>query len=380
MSRSTIVTRGLTLFCALCALGASQTWGSGVRLASLGGETRLLLDTTNLFTYPALAIEFPHVAVELFDDWAGVAYPLSPGHTVGVFFNRPTERLDRLSDYLSQTGSAQFRQLEPRPWIDLVYARSLTDGLIFGFGGRFDYDVADTDREASSSTASLRFGVRLGEGLAEGTGRGLDAAVGVHVQRLEDTSAASLTTRETDGEGFDLELRGRVPLGGSILLPFVSYEKSSFALAPVRRDFQSVLAGLGANIEPAPGVLAVAGGFASYARLEEESAGLPGSEETALSAPVVVVASETQVGAMLFRLGMRHESTLIKRQLAGTTTARKFDSSLQIELGLGLEFGPVLLDGLLEKDFLRDGPHVIGGSRHGGGIFSRISLVYRFPS
>ena len=83
---------------------------------------------------------------------------------------------------------------------------------------------------------------------------------------------------------------------------------------------------------------------------------------------------------MLFRLGMRHESTLTKRQLAGTTPVRKFDSSLQIELGLGLEFGPVLLDGLLEKDFLRDGPHVIGGSRHGGGIFSRISLVYRFPS
>jgi hypothetical protein len=37
-----------------------------------------------------------------------------------------------------------------------------------------------------------------------------------------------------------------------------------------------------------------------------------------------------------------------------------------------------LLDGLLERDFLRDGPHFIGGSRHGGGILSHLSLTYRF--
>lgn len=370
LSRSHIVAWGLAL------LWASPSWGSGVRLASLGGETRLLLDTTNLFTYPALAREFPHVAVELFDDWAGVVYPLSPAHTVGVFFNRPTEQLDRLTDYVSQTGSARFRQLQPRPWVDLVYAVGLSDGLTLGVGGRFDYDVADTDSESSSSTTSLRFGVRLGETAA----KGLDVAVGFHFQRLKDTSAAGRTAEETDGEGFDLDVRGRVPLGGgSMLLPFARYESSSFALAPARRDFQSVLVGLGVDVEPAPGVLAIAGIFASYDRLEEvESAGLARSEETEISAPVVVVASETQVGSMFFRLGMRHESTLTKRQLGGTTTAREFDSSLQIDLGVGLEFGPVLLDGHLEKDFLRDGPHLIGGSRHGGGIFSRISLLYRF--
>jgi hypothetical protein len=378
LSRRALGACGLVL---LGALSVSPSWGSGVRLASLGGETRLLLDTTNLFTYPSLASRFPHVAVELFDDWAGVAYPLSPGHTVGVFFNRPTEPLDRLSDYLRQTGSAQFRRLEPRPWVDVVYAVDLSPGLTLGVGGRLDYDVADTDSEASSSAATLRFGVSLGEVLGEGDGKGVDATIGLRRERLKDTSAAGATIRETDGNGFDFELRGRVPLGdGTTLLPFVSYSSSAVALAPARRDLQSVMVGLGANIEPAPGALAVAGIFASYTSLEEESVGVPRSEETALRAPVVVVASETQVGAMLFRLGIRHESTLTKRELADNMTAREFDSSLRVDLGLGLEFGPVLLDGLLEKDFLRDGPHVIGGSRHGGGIFSRVSLVYRFTN
>ena len=55
-----------------------------------------------------------------------------------------------------------------------------------------------------------------------------------------------------------------------------------------------------------------------------------------------------------------------------------FTTNFSTHLGLGLEFGNLLLDGLLERDFLRDGPHILGGSRHGGGILSHLSLTYRF--
>ena len=55
-----------------------------------------------------------------------------------------------------------------------------------------------------------------------------------------------------------------------------------------------------------------------------------------------------------------------------------FHTAFKIDLGLGREFGFLLSDGLLERDFLRDGPHIIGGSRHGGGLFSAMSLTYRF--
>ena len=379
MSRALLRTWGAagTLSAVLFLFVASQSAASGVRLATLGGETRLLDDTSNLFVFPALAVEFPHVAIELFDDWAAIVYPLSERHSIGVSFNRPTGHVDRLTSYISRSGSDRFKRLDPRPWVDAVYALRLGDGLSFGVAGRFDYDVIERGGESSASTSALRLGTRLG---TEG-GHLLDAAVGIRRLSLEDTTPSGLKVEETDGTGFDVELRARVAVAdGVTLLPFFSYESASFALAPDSRDVRAIRLGVGANVVPAAGVLAVAGIFADYNVEETAAPGQAIVEESQLSAPVVVIASEAQVGSMLFRLGLRHESALQRFESAGETTFRQFDSTLEVNLGLGLEFGPVLVDGHLERDFLRDGPHFIGGSRHGGGIFSRISILYRFPS
>ena len=85
-----------------------------------------------------------------------------------------------------------------------------------------------------------------------------------------------------------------------------------------------------------------------------------------------------QQGSMIFRLGMRHSTQLVDREQAiAGTPSRQLDSHFDIQLGLGLEFGAVLLDGHLERDFLRDGPDFVGGSRHGGGILSRVTVTHR---
>ena len=57
---------------------------------------------------------------------------------------------------------------------------------------------------------------------------------------------------------------------------------------------------------------------------------------------------------------------------------QSFDAGLVTDLGLGFEFGDLAVDGMLEKDFLRDGPHFIGGSSRGGGLLTTLSLLYRF--
>ena len=56
---------------------------------------------------------------------------------------------------------------------------------------------------------------------------------------------------------------------------------------------------------------------------------------------------------------------------------QSFDAGLVTDLGLGFEFGDLAVDGLLEKNFLRDGPHFIGGSSRGGGLLTTLSLLYR---
>ena len=84
---------------------------------------------------------------------------------------------------------------------------------------------------------------------------------------------------------------------------------------------------------------------------------------------------------MLFRAGVHHVNTSTRDELkTGHTTSRdkSFKGSFRADFGLGLKFGPLLLDGLIERNFLRDGPHIIGGSRHGGGVFSEFSLTYHF--
>ena len=102
-----------TAFCSLVlALIITSAQASTYRTAALGGESRLFTDETNIYLYPAASAEFSHVGVDLFGDWGGGVYPLSQNQFVGLFLNRPAAQLDRLNSYLSQNGSAAFRQLD----------------------------------------------------------------------------------------------------------------------------------------------------------------------------------------------------------------------------------------------------------------------------
>ena len=94
--------RRLVLCLSIFAYSISPVAASTNRLAALGGETRLLLDTSNIFLYPASATEIPHLGVDLFDDWGGVVYALGSRRALGLFLNRSTPQLERFNAYLSQ--------------------------------------------------------------------------------------------------------------------------------------------------------------------------------------------------------------------------------------------------------------------------------------
>ena len=363
------------------ALSLSPALASSNRLAALGGEARFLLDTSNLSIYPATALEFPHLGIELFDDWGGIAYPLTAGQTLGIFFNRPTAQLTRLNAYVRQTESPLFKDLEPQPWIDLLYGCKLRPTTRIGISGRIAYDtLTRIDDRASAFSADLRLGLRLGSA----SGSLLDATIGLTHQRFEEASSsiAPPIRHQTDGNGYLLALRGRLPLSPTLtLLSSIDLEQESFALSPAHRDFHAAHLTLGVNAAPTRNLLLIAGLVVDGQQTEIRNPDERAQEETVFVLPGTVVAGEVQVGSMLFRLGMRHENRLAsqKRLRAGQyVKTRISDSSLQTELGIGLEFGPLHLDGLLEKNFLRDGPQFLGGSPHGGGIFTRLSLIYHF--
>ena len=354
----------------LAVLAAAVGAGASTeRLSALGGESRFLVDTDNVFIYPAAAHELAHFRVELFDNWGGAVYRQG-NHAVGLFLNRPTRHLDRLDGYIAFNGSRNFRRLEPQPLADLIYAYRLSDQLSIGLLGHFSHDQsAVTDARASASSADIRVGLSY---------RRLEAAVGVIRRSLEDNAA-----EETDGDGLLLDLRLRWPIAGGVeLLPHLTWESDSFALAPATRERIRANVGIAANARPADGVLVIAGLMAATQTNRDQAPGIPETEDTTLLLPATVLAGEVQVGSMLFRLGIRHENTWTEREEindgATVATEKQFHTNFRTDLGLGLQFGMLTMDGLLERDFLRDGPHIIGGSRHGGGIFSRVSLTYHF--
>ncbi len=377
--RTIIALIGLSAI-ALQSILPTLAHASSERLRALGGSSEMILDNSNAFIYPASAIEWPHFSVSLFDNWGGALYPLGDKQIIGLFFNRPTSQLETLNKYIQSTGSDVFRQLEVKPLLDLAFARSLRPSLALGASVAMAYDRIDLAPVATSARAlDLRLGLRIGTP-AKGV---LDLSLGLLARRLQDDTTTALN-QQTAGDGLQVAARYRWPLQpGLTLLPFASYERDALALAPQTRSKDTIQLGVGIQLHPALNVLVATGVEARIVRSEVITPNQLSLEDQYVLAPAWVAAGQAQVGSLLFRLALRQENWFSRTQQLNAgqiNEQRHFNSTLQTQVGLGMEFGPVLLDGLLERDFLRDGPHFIGGSRHGGGIFSQLSITYRFAS
>ncbi len=199
---------------------------SQIRVATLGGDSRLLSDNTDIFAFPARAVDFPHASFEIFDEWAGLVLPVRKAHFGGLFFNRPTRQVTALNNYVHDNGTPVFGQLDVSPWVDMLYARNLSERLNIGLAGRLSYDVLEIDgRKASAKQSDLRVGLRLGTN----EGAQLDVAVGTQRHDLRDTINPVTTVRETDGTGITGGIRLSVPLGEQFqMIHFIGIESGSY--------------------------------------------------------------------------------------------------------------------------------------------------------
>ena len=367
----------IRLFLLVTALATATAQASVYRLTALGNLNQALLDDSNSSIYPASLSEWPRFAVELTDDWAGVAYPLSGRHTLGLFFNRPTAEVADLKAYILDSGSELLRALNPSPWFDLAYNHSPRDDTVLGLSTALAYDRNTVEsRLASIALVDIRLGARLG------IRRIVDIGLGVRNYRLRDQSLAGVEYVQTDGMGISLDFRYRWPLSDRLLLlPYLSLSRDAYSLPSKERTQTHIHLGAGLQLTPARGLLVVAALASGFERSKTTQSDAPLVDDHLFHVPIWILGGEAQVGSMILRLGMRHQSQWNDREHMHTgqwIETSVFATSLTTHIGLGIEFSALQLDGLLERNFLRDGPHFLGGSRHGGGFLSHLSLTYRF--
>lgn len=349
-------------------------WASPTRVGILGGESSLLFDTTNLLKYPSLARTVAHADVELFNDWAGAVVPVGQSSAIGLFLNRPTTQLRSLNSYIASTGGRLFRSLTPTPLMDAVVSTRLRPGIQVGATLRLAHDRRR--RGAAEAAAGLRQAL-IGISIAPGKPRGLDGTLRIDDITFTDRDAGS-SAAQTDGRGFGFEARGRWRLGSELMaLPWISWERTDAGLSPQTRRLTFTRAGLGINTRPRPGILIVAGLMTSLheERIDEVATGVDRTRILVL--PATIGGAEIRSGAFVVRVGIQHRVHWAETGI-GDLQEETLTTDLSSQLGLGVEMGGIVIDGLLRKRFLLDGPYLLtGGDEVEGGLFTNLSLTYR---
>ena len=346
---------------------------SPIRVSSLGGESALLLDKTNLLRYPALARTFAHADIELFDDWAGAVIPVGNASAIGLYLNHPTVATDHLNSYIATTGSQTFRSLRPTPWFEVIGATTI-GSLQVGSSLRYAYDRQQ--QGPAKASASLREAL-LGMSVGAGTPHGFEATLRFGGTSFVDQDSVRKVSK-TDGAGLGIDLRGRWQVSSSAFaLPWVAWERDEAGLAPESRRVTRSRAGLGLNARLQPSVLVVGGIFVGIDEEEMvDAAGVTRSNRS-LQLPTTLGGIEIHMGAMAIRVGIRHSARWNQDKL-GDVEDESFATELASSIGLGFRFGRASIDGLLRKQILRDGPYLLtGAGDEDGGLFTNVSLTYQ---
>ena len=370
--------------------------GSTSRLRSLGNETRILKDDTNIFVYPSLVMEYPQVIAEPFDlgdslSWAGATYKIGKTSTVGIMFRRPLRNAEELSDFLANATTSEafssvpadsrerLSRMDLSSWFDFMYGMSLSEGLDIGGQVSLSYDAEGNGTETTASA----FEVILGLSADMGENSSLDVAVGFNRQSFEDDEVDSIIAESEGGTGANIEVRLFLPAGERAeLVPLLSFSVGGIDVAPNKTDFVDVEVGIGARSEVAEGTIAIFGVILGFNSEEREVPGQPKVNNTTVLLPKLVAAGETMLSdSFAMRVGIEREATFGKTEkvvdgkVIETTT---FDTDFDLQFGFGFKFGRIDLDGVVEKDLFRDGPDFIGGSRNKGGFFSNATITYHF--
>jgi hypothetical protein len=377
---------------------ATPAWATESRVECLGGVGDFLIDEVNVDIYPHLAVYYGNLVTgELgayqatpADSGRAIALSLGSGEepNTGVFRVAFRRTLDAPPPVVDMLRDCDLRDL-PGPVLQLSYAKAF-EFTSLGWQLEWAWDAEKYDNHASGYEHSYGLlGGTMGAGFKLAEEDVLDMAFSV---RRYFCSYESSTREIKDSRNFSFGGRIRLfhPLSEkTTVVPVLAIDRVGAGREfltntrdEINHSFTTWLLGIGFLLPLYEDVTVVLGGLASLERerrKEIRDTPEPEAEDTdRIVFPQVVAGVETELRHWLIaRLGGRwttvHHSY---EESPDGLEIRGHESEFQLDLGLGISLGDLVIDGRLSNDFLFTGSYLLSGTQENP--FGSLSFTYSF--
>ena len=354
-------------------LAYSFAFASDTRVLTMGDANSFVIDEANIFLYPHMLQKYAKLVNAEYrsgSDFASIGgnFPLSDGadpKVIGVYFyeNSP------IYFGLGSTNQPQIGGMVlPNQRISILYGQNF-GGTPYGVG--LNYISAS---EKGDTTSLERSNFELDLLFSSEITTQLEVAAGISFWNFKDINAADSELVKTSGNLY-YTLYGRYWMAQSgQMMPVLHLDFSNMKETIDDVDYTDLMfsLGIGMNYNTQQNALLV-GDFGFMYASEKQSAAGADIKSTYAALPYFKAGVEADLFKWMdFRAGVtsywnsQKDENVEKYSYVNTSTY----------LGAGFHWGKLDIDAQLAPQFLRNGPYFISGVSTGGGLASRISLIY----
>lgn len=363
------------------------------RIAAIGSEKILLIDDTNIYRFPS--------SLERFIERGIVEYGLYPYTDATAYFSLLKEvgKLGNIGLVFNKKGIPEFPSTgggtliaQPEALFNLYYSIKIKDVLSIGASGGYGVVASNVDNEGTANDVTNESSVSSGS-------ISISYLLGASEHLVELSAGAKnyIFTYKT-GDDFTFENDNKISQDFSgrffyylndylSLIPFFSYSKldlsSKQSPAPIsqveiERITKTTRAGIGANMLPFEENRIIIGVIYN-STVYEKSCVAYDTTITNNSIPEIVSGIESELKSWLIvRAGIKKSLLINKVESSNgikSIITEKY-APFKLNLGLGIRFGSLELDAVINEDLPFTYGYFISGEENP--IFTKVSATYLF--
>jgi hypothetical protein len=375
----------LILYCAVLE-------GTETRIVTLGSESDLVIDDTNIGRYPSGMERFAERCIFEYG-----FYPYSDSLAYFGFY-KEIGKFGNIGIVANRTGippfpetSSQTLIAQPDAVVHLFYSLRFKDAVSLGIGGGYGIAAMNDDEEGTandvtdeSSVTSGRASLTYAFGASESF---VELAGGIQTYSFTFKQGDNFSFENDNSMSTSYNFRlfynlndyaSFIPYAAYNTLDLGSHEVSGAATSDVKRLQTATKAGVGFNLAPFEENRIIMG--IAYRQIVSQVAdAVSDSVLTERHMPEFSGGIESQVRSWLVvRAGMKKSLCVqtVERQNGIRSEFTYKSAPFVLHVGCGLRFGPLEFDGVVHNEFRYTGGYLLSGEENP--LFTMVSATYRF--